>query len=83
MTSIRQPIEIDPEKTYPVVTNYNGAWGGRIRELPGSFLLSSTNSKSYLYTLQNGSQRKVETAAGASINRCPHCGASIRQDLIA
>jgi hypothetical protein len=80
MTSIRQPIEIDPEKTYPVVM---GEWNGRIRELPGSFLLSSTNTKSYLYTPAGGGKRKVETAAGASINRCPHCGASIRLDLIA
>lgn len=63
---IRLPIEIDPDKTYPIVWKNGG--GSVIRELPGYYLLSSTNSKSYLYRLQEGGQRKVETAAGVTIN---------------
>ena len=66
MTSIKLPIPIDPDKTYPVVWKSGGA--SVIRELPGYHLLSSTNSKSYLYRLQEGGQRKVETAAGVTIN---------------
>ena len=66
MTSVKLPIPIDPDKTYPVVWKSGGA--SVIRELPGYHLLSSTNSKSYLYRLKEGGQRKVETAAGVTIN---------------
>lgn len=66
MTSVKLPIPIDPDKTYPIVWRSGGATV--IRELPGYYLLASTNSKAYLYTLQNGGQRKVETVSGVTIN---------------
>ena len=66
MTQIRVPIPIDPDKTYPIVWK-NGNMSV-IRELPGYYLLSSSNSKAYLYRLQEGGQRKVKTAAGVAIN---------------
>lgn len=63
---IRLPIEIDPDKTYPIVWKSGGT--SVIRELPGYYLLASTNKCSYLYTLEKGGKRKVETVSGVTIN---------------
>ena len=61
MTSPIPRIPIDPDLTYPVVLKWAN---GKIREMPGSYLLAAENPESKRYIHAPGSQRIGESIYG-------------------